>query len=257
MKRLLVVVAIVLGSGLEFAVAETQVPDPPGTFSILAYDPETGAVGGAVQSRVFSVGNGVLWADAGVGVVATQAIVDVGYGPKALELLRQGMAPRDIVKKIWDEDPDPGYANQRWQKAGRQFAVMNAKGEVSAFTGPDAPVAAGDKQAAYVSAQGNTLANADVPAAMVDAFQKTERDASGVRTHLSLRLLAALEAGQAAGGDRRGQQSAAILVVKKDCGVWLHNDVEMRLQVDDHPEPIKELRRLVERWNTTQRRRGC
>ena len=277
------------GSGLEFAVVATlvavlhipQTPSkttsevvfsrglwkttsevvfdsaPPGTFSVLGYDPETGAVGGAVQSRVFSVGNGVLWADAGVGVVATQAIVDVAYGPKALELLKQGMPPKDIVKKIWDEDPDPGYANQRWQKAGRQFAVMNAKGEVAAFTGPEAPVAAGDKQAPFVSAQGNTLANTDVPAAMVDAFLKSERDAAGARTHLSLRLLAALEAGQAVGGDRRGQQSAAILIVKKDCGVWLHNDVEVRLQVDDNPEPIKELRRLVEIWNRTQKRRGC
>ena len=267
-----------LGSGLELTVAVTLVaiplllqtpvtapvnsrPDPTetptGTFSILGYDPETGARGGAVQSRVFSVGNGVLWAEAGVGVVATQAIVDVSYGPKGLDLLRQGMGPKEIVRKIWDEDPDPGYANQRWQKAGRQFAVMNATGDVAAFTGPEAPTEAADKQAPFVSAQGNTLASADVPAAMVDAFLKTERDAAGARTHLSLRLVAALEAGQAAGGDRRGQQSAAILIVKKDCGVWLHNDVEMRLQVDDHAEPIKELRSLVETWNRTQKRRGC
>lgn len=238
-----------------------QVPspavDPPGTFSVLGYDLETGAFGGAVQSKVFSVGNGMLWAEPGVGVVATQAIVDVGYGPAALQLLRQGMAPKEIVRKIWEEDPDPGYGAQRWPKAGRQFAVMNAKGEVAAFTGPQAPVEFGDAQAPFVSAQGNTLGSREVPAAMVAAFQASERDASGARQHLSLRLLAALEAGQAAGGDRRGQQSAAMLIVKKDCGVWLHNDVELRLQVDDNPEPIRELRRLVEIWNRTQKRRGC
>src|SRR6476469_3572447 len=112
--------------------AQSRTPDSvlpeTGTFSILGFDPETGEIGGAVQSRVFSVGNGVLWGEAGIGVVATQAIVDVGYGPKAMRLLQQGMAPKDSVKKIWDEDPDPGYARQRWQKAGRQFAVMNAKG---------------------------------------------------------------------------------------------------------------------------------
>ena len=92
---------------------------------------------------------------------------------------------------------------------------------------------------------------------MVEAFERSAKDAAGARTHLSLRLLAALEAGQAAGGDRRGQQSAAMLVVKKDCGVWLHNDVVLRLQVDDNPEPIEELRRLVEMWNGSQKRRGC
>jgi uncharacterized Ntn-hydrolase superfamily protein len=233
--------------------------DPPGTFSILGYDPVTGEIGGAVQSKVFAVGNGVLWAEAGVGVVATQAIVDVSYGPKGLELLRQGMSPADIVKKIWADDPDPGYNRQRWPKAGRQFAVMNAKGEVAAYTGPEAPTEAADAQGKFCSAQGNTLGRPDhvwppkdgtkpslVPAAMVAAFEQSETDAGGRRNHISLRLVAALEAGQAAGGDNRGQQSAALIVVKKDAGVWLHNDVVLRLQVDDNAEPIKELRRLVE-----------
>jgi uncharacterized Ntn-hydrolase superfamily protein len=239
------------------AQSDQSPPDVPGTFSVLGFDPETGAIGAAVQSRVFSVGNGVIWAEPGIGAVATQAIVDVGYGPKGIELLRQGMAPAAIIKKIWDEDSDPGYGKQRWQKAGRQFAVINAKGELAAFTGPEAPAEFGDAQGKYVTAQGNTLASKDVPAAMVKAFESSETDATGQRNHLSLRLLAALEAGQAAGGDRRGQQSAAMLIVKKDCGVWLHNDVELRLQVDDHPEPIKELRRLVEYWNKAQKRRGC
>ena len=107
---------------------------PVATFSILAYDPATGEVGGAVQSRVFSVGNGVLWAEADVGVVATQAIVDVSYGPQALALLRQGMKPADVVKKVWESDPDP--RPEAWTKQGRQFAVIDAKGNVAAFTGP-------------------------------------------------------------------------------------------------------------------------
>jgi uncharacterized Ntn-hydrolase superfamily protein len=237
----------------------TAAVDPPGTFSILGYDPVTGEVGGAVQSRVFAVGNGVLWAEAGVGAVATQAVVDVSYGPKSLELLRQGLAPADIIKKIWADDPDPGYRGQKWPKAGRQFAVMNTRGEVAAFTGPEAPPESGDAQGKFCSAQGNTLGRPDhvfppadgikpskVPAAMVAGFEKSETDANGRRNHLSLRLVAALEAGQAAGGDNRGQQSAALIIVKKDAGVWLHNDVVLRLQVDDNPEPIKELRRLVE-----------
>ena len=113
-------------------------PDFPGTFSILGYDPATGEIGGAVQSRVFSVGNGVLWAEADTGVAATQAIVDVSYGPKALALLRQGLKPDAIVKEILDSDPDPGLNGRPWPKAGRQFAVMNAKGNYAAHTGPEA-----------------------------------------------------------------------------------------------------------------------
>jgi uncharacterized Ntn-hydrolase superfamily protein len=234
--------------------------EPPGTFSILGFDPETGEIGAAVQSRVFSVGNGVLWAEAGVGAVATQATVDVSYGPQGLALLRQGMAPAEIIKKIHADDPDPGYRGQAWSKAGRQFAVIDAKGEVAAFTGPQAPAESGDAQGKYCTAQGNTLGRPDgvwppadgtkpskVPAAMVAGFENSERNAAGQRQHISLRLVAALEAGQTAGGDHRGQQSAALTVVKKDAGVWLHNDVVLRLQVDDSPEPIKELRRLVEK----------
>ncbi len=236
--------ALIVAAGLVAAPAATFGPpahslpwDPVATFSILGYDPATGEVGGAVQSRVFSVGNGVLWGEANVGIAATQAIVDVSYGPQALALLRTGMAPAAIVKEIWEKDPDP--RPQDWTKQGRQFAVMNAKGEYAAFTGPKATPWAGNKGGTFCTAQGNILAGAAVVDGMVGAFEKTTG-------HLSLRLLAALEAGQAAGGDTRGMQSAAMLIVKKDGGVWLHNDVVLRLQVDDNPEPIKELRRLVE-----------
>jgi uncharacterized Ntn-hydrolase superfamily protein len=228
------------GSQIRFASERAPLPET-GTFSILGYDPATGEVGGAVQSRVFSVGNGVLWADASAGVAATQAIVDVGYGPQALELLKKGAAPSAIVKQIWEKDPDP--LPNEWTKQGRQFAVMNRNGEYAAFTGPKATEWAGHKSGRYATAQGNILAGPAVVSNMIEAFEKT----SG---HLSQRLVAALEGGQAAGGDKRGQQSAAIVIVKKNCGVRLHNDTMLRLQVDDNPEPIKELRRLVEAWNT-------
>jgi uncharacterized Ntn-hydrolase superfamily protein len=221
--------------------AEPQPRWETGTFSILGFDPATSEVGGAVQSRVFSVGNGVLWADASAGIAATQAIVDVSYGPQALALLKKGLAPSAIVKQIWEKDPDPLPAD--WTKQGRQFAVMNLKGEYAAFTGPKATEWAGHKSGKFATAQGNILAGPAVVDNMIEAFEKTTG-------HLSQRLVAALEGGQAGGGDKRGQQSAALVIVKKNCGVWLHNDTIMRLQVDDNPEPIKELRRLVEAWNT-------
>jgi uncharacterized Ntn-hydrolase superfamily protein len=222
-----------------------------GTFSILGYDPDTGEAGAAVQSRVFSVGNGVLWAEANVGVAATQAIVDVGYGPKCLELLRKGMKPADIIKQVWESDPDPLPEN--WTKQGRQFAVMNAKGDYAAFTGPKATEWAGNKGGRYCTAQGNILAGPEVVDNMIAGFENT-------KGHLSQRLVAALEGGQAGGGDKRGQQSAALVIVKKDCGVWLHNDTILRLQVDDNPEPIQELKRIVEKWNERRPRSvtpGC
>src|SRR5262245_48445818 len=118
-------VPLVVLAGLLFGQSASATAERPqtglpstGTFSILGFDPQTGELGGAVQSRVFSVGNGVLWAEAGVGAVATQAIVDVSYGPKAMDLLRRGSKPADILRSVLDQDTDPGYRGQRWQKAG-------------------------------------------------------------------------------------------------------------------------------------------
>jgi uncharacterized Ntn-hydrolase superfamily protein len=232
MKKTLLLLPLLITCALS-----AQPYDPIATFSILGYDPKTGEVGGAVQSRVFAVGNGVLSAEAGTGVVATQAVVDVSYGPQGLALLRAGLTPAAAVKAIWESDPDPRPND--WSKQGRQFAIMDASGNYAAYTGPKAPVWAGNKGGVYCTAQGNILAGEQVVAAMVEAFEKTEG-------HLSVRLMAALDAGQKAGGDKRGMQSAAMLIVKKNGGVWLHNDVVLRLQVDDNPEPLKELRRLVE-----------
>lgn len=216
-----------------------RLPDPVATFSILGFDPATGEVGGAVQSRVFSL-TGVLSAEAGVGAAATQAIVDVSYGPKAIALLRAGMAPDAIIRAIWDSDADPSPKD--WTKQGRQFAVIDAKGNTAVFTGPKATEWAGHKQGKFCTAQGNILAGEAVVTNMVKAFEETQG-------HLSMRLMAALDAGQASGGDKRGMQSAHILIVGKGMGTWLNNDVVMRFQVDDNPEPLKELRRIVEGWN--------
>jgi len=222
------------------ASASSDLPWPTGTFSILAFDPATGEIGAAVQSRVFSVGNGVLNAEAGVGASATQAIVDVGYGPRAIQLLKQGLTPEQVVKSIWESDPD---TRADWPKAGRQFAVIDAQGNVYAYTGPKASDWAGNKACAaphHCTAQGNILAGPAVVDSMVARFERTPG-------HLAYRLVAALEGGQSAGGDKRGMQSAALLIVKKDAGVWLHNDTVLRLQVDDNPNPIAEMRRLVEK----------
>jgi uncharacterized Ntn-hydrolase superfamily protein len=223
---------------LLFAATFARAAEPVvATFSILGYDPATGEVGGAVQSRVFSVGNGVLWAEAGTGVVATQAVIDVAYGPRGLELLRAGLTPQAALKAIYDSDPDP--RPEDWTKQGRQFAIMDARGNYAAFTGPKASTWAGNKGGKFCTAQGNILAGEAVVNDMVTAFEKTEG-------HLSYRLMAALDAGQKAGGDTRGMQSAAIVIVKKGGGVWLNHDTVMRLQVDDNPEPLKELRRLID-----------
>src|SRR6185295_10442943 len=135
MTLLPLVILLLLGAAPTPPPTTRNLPfDPVATFSILGYDPKTGEVGGAVQSRVFSVGNGVLWAEAGTGIVATQAVVDVSYGPQALALLRQGKSAKDVVKEVWERDPNPDAA--RWPKSGRQFAVVDAKGNVAAYTGP-------------------------------------------------------------------------------------------------------------------------
>jgi uncharacterized Ntn-hydrolase superfamily protein len=154
-----------------------------------------------------------------------------------LALLKEGLSPQEVVDRLLAEDPDP--RGERWPKEGRQFSVMDGRGNVASHTGPRASEWAGHRIGRFCSAQGNILAGPGVVDSMVQAFEEAEG-------HLSFRLLAALEGGQAAGGDTRGMQSAAMLVVKEDGGVWLNNDVVLRLQVDDSDNPIAELRRLVE-----------
>jgi uncharacterized Ntn-hydrolase superfamily protein len=201
------------------------------TFSIVAYDPETGAMGCAVESRYFAVGAVVCWGEAEVGVVATQANVNVGYGPKGVALLREGLTAQQVVDRLLAEDTFPG-------KEGRQLAVVDAKGGIAVHTGSAANAWAGHKKGATFSAQGNILTGQAVVDGMAAAFE-------GTKASFAERLVTALEAGQAAGGDSRGQQSAAMLVVQKGAGRNINNDVAVRLHVDDHPTPIAELRRLL------------
>ncbi len=202
------------------------------TFSIVGYDPVNGDWGVAVASRYFSVGAVVPWAEAGVGAVATQANVNVGYGPRGLELLRQGLTARQVIDKLLAEDTFEG-------KDGRQVAVIDGKGNVAAYTGPNAPTWAGDRQGKTWTAQGNILVGPQVPEAMGRAFEATEGE-------LAEKLFAALKAGDDAGGDKRGKQSASMIVVRKGGGRNINNDRYLYLNVDDNPAPLTELRRLLD-----------
>jgi uncharacterized Ntn-hydrolase superfamily protein len=202
------------------------------TFSIVAYDPATGDCGVTVASKYFSVGAVVPWGEAGTGCIATQANVNVGYGPRGLELLRQGLSAKQVVDKLLAEDKFP-------PTTGRQVAVVDAKGNIAAYTGPNAPNWAGDLQGKNCSAQGNILVGKQVPEAMVHAFEATDGD-------LAEKLFAALKAGDDAGGDSRGKQSASMLVVGKGRGRNINNDRLIYINVDDSPAPIPELRRLLD-----------
>ena len=202
------------------------------TFSIVARDPATGQMGIAVTSRYFSVGSVVPWAEAEVGAVATQADVNVGYGTKALSLLRQGLTAQQVSDKLLAEDTFPG-------KDGRQFAIVDAKGNVVTYTAPNAPNWAGGQKGSTWAAQGNILVGPQVPEAMGKAFESTQGE-------LAEKLFAALKAGDAAGGDKRGHQSASMLIVCKQCGRNTNNDRYLYINADDSADPFAELRRLLD-----------
>ena len=202
------------------------------TFSIVAYDPVNGDWGVTVASRYFSVGSVVPWAEAGVGAIATQANVNVGYGPRGLELLRQGHTAKEVLDQLLAEDKFDG-------KDGRQVAIIDGKGTIATFTGPNAPKWAGDRQGKTWSAQGNILVGPQVVESMGRAFEA----ASG---ELAEKLYAALKAGDEAGGDSRGKQSASMLVVRRQGGRNTNNDRYIYINVDDNPNPFPELRRLLD-----------
>jgi uncharacterized Ntn-hydrolase superfamily protein len=202
------------------------------TFSIVAYDPVNADWGVAVASRYFSVGSVVPWAAAQVGAIATQANVNVGYGPRGLELLGQGHTAKEVLDQLLAEDKFDG-------KDGRQVAVVDAKGNIAAFTGPGAPKWAGDRQGKTWSAQGNILVGPQVVESMGRAFDQTPGE-------LAEKLYAAVKAGDEAGGDARGKQSASMLVVRKQGGRNTNNDRYIYINVDDNPAPLPELRRLLD-----------
>lgn len=196
------------------------------TYSILAHDPETGQLGVAVQSHWFSVGSAVPWAAPGVGAVATQANAEISYGPRALELLGSGLGPREALDQLLAEDPSA---------QSRQVAVMDAQGQAAVHTGSECIPLAGHVVGEGICCQANIMASERVWPAMRDAFGAAAGPLAG-------RLLDALDAAEAEGGDLRGRQSAAILVVGADGPAW---QAEVSLRVEDHPEPLPELRRLL------------
>jgi uncharacterized Ntn-hydrolase superfamily protein len=199
------------------------------TFSIVARDPVTGDLGVAVQSHYFSVGPIVPWAEAGVGAVATQSLVLVDYGPNGLDLMRSGMTAQQALDSLLRADA---------HNEGRQVAMVDAKGGVAAYTGRACIPDAGHQRGAQYSVQANLMANDRIWSAMAKAYESTAGD-------LAERLLAALDAAQQAGGDIRGRQSAAIVVVKARASGKPWADRLFDLRVEDSPEPLQELRRLV------------
>jgi uncharacterized Ntn-hydrolase superfamily protein len=202
------------------------------TFSLVACDPETGDLGVAVASACLAVGAGVAWARAGVGAVATQAATNEGYGPASLELLAGGLSPAEVVRRVTAADSGAAH---------RQLGVVDARGQTAAFSGGACDAWAGDAAGRHLACQGNLLASPGTLSALARGF----RGASG---DLAARLLAALAAGEAAGPRRRGAQSAAVLVVRAGAGDYGLSDRHVDLRVDDHPQPLTELARLLNLW---------
>lgn len=197
-----------------------------GTYSIVARDPETGELGAAVQSHWFSVGSLCTWARPGVGAVATQSVVEPAYGPRALDLMAEGSAAGDALAELLAADE---------LATVRQVGVVDADGAVAVHTGAGCIPCAGDATGPYWTCQANMMASETVPAAMSAAFERSSGD-------LAERLMLALEAAEGEGGDVRGRQSAAIIVVAAEGEPW---QMRVQLHVEDHQEPLAELRRLL------------
>jgi uncharacterized Ntn-hydrolase superfamily protein len=228
----LLLLAIVASTSIVPGIAsdKSTIPvRPVHTFSIVARDPDTGELGVAVQSHWFSVGPIVAWAEAGVGAVATQSFVDPSYGKNGLELMRGGKSAPDTLKELLAKDEG---------REVRQVAMIDAQGRVEAWTGKNDIQAAGHIVGKNFSVQANLMLNDKVWPAMARAFESAKGD-------LADRMLAALDAAQAAGGDIRGKQSAALLVVTGKPTGMAWKDRTFDLRVDDSAEPLVELRRLV------------
>jgi len=199
------------------------------TFSIVAYDQQNEQIGVAVQSHWFSVGSIVSWAEPGVGAVATQSLVNVSFGPRALELLKKGTSPQQALQELINSDQGRDF---------RQLAIIDANGCVATYTGEKCIADAGHITGKNYSVQANMMLNKEVVPAMSKAFEQS----SGP---LAERMLAALQAAQKAGGDIRGQQSAAILIVRAKSTGKIWEDRLIDLRVEDHPNAVKELARVL------------
>lgn len=199
------------------------------TYSIVAYDEKTGEMGVAVQSHWFSVGTLVTWGEAGVGVVATQSFVNPDFGPQGLTLMKVGLSPKQALESMLAADEG---------RAVRQVALLNTKGEVAAHTGKNCIAAAGHIEGKHYSVQANMMLNEEVWGAMAKAFEETEAP-------LAERMMAALEGAESVGGDIRGKQSAAILVVRGESMGKVWQDRLVDLRVEDHANPIAEIKRVL------------
>jgi uncharacterized Ntn-hydrolase superfamily protein len=232
LKLTIALLALLPPAAAQNASFPTAAHRPVATYSIVARDPATGEIGVAVQSHFFSVGSVVPWAEAGIGAVATQSLVDPAYGPLGLQQMRLGRSAPEALKSVLAGDE---------ARDVRQVAMIDAKGKVAAHTGSRCIAEAGMlvDETGQFSVQANLMANDKVWPAMAAAFREANGD-------LAERMLAALDAAEAAGGDIRGRQSAALLIVNKEASgkPWL--DRRFDLRVEDHPDPLKELRRLVQ-----------
>jgi uncharacterized Ntn-hydrolase superfamily protein len=200
------------------------------TFSIVGFDPIEKEWGIAVQSKFLGVGAVVPWAKAGAGAVATQSYANTAYGPKALKLMEQGKSAQETLEELLAEDPD---------REMRQVGLIDASGNPASFTGKACYDWAGGVTGSHFAAQGNILVDEET----VQAMARVYTESNGT---LAEKLLAALDAGQDAGGDSRGKQSAALYIVKEKGGYGAFNDRYIDLRVDDHPDPIKELIRIYQ-----------
>ena len=207
------------------------------TFSIAAFDPTNGDLAVGVASRFLAVGAVVPYARAGVGAVATQAFANTRWGPRGLELLAAGSDPDEAIAQLKAEDVEAEVVR-------RQVGIVDARGRSASFSGVDCTEWAGGQVGQHYACQGNILSGPEVVAALSATFETADGD-------LAQRVLAALCAAQAAGGDRRGQQSAALLVVREGAGFRGGNDRYIDIRVDDHPQPLDELSRLLELWRVT------
>ncbi|MBT4784643.1 MAG: DUF1028 domain-containing protein [Candidatus Marinimicrobia bacterium] len=226
MKRLIVKCFFFVTITLSQNISENR---PISTYSIVALDAETGELGVAVQSHWFSVGFLVPWVKAGVGAVATQSFVKVDYGPDGLELMENGMSAKDALKSLIDQDE---------AEAVRQVAMIDINGNVAAHTGERCIVFANHVVGKNYSVQANMMENSTVPKAMAVAFENSSGD-------LADRMMAALEAAEKEGGDIRGKQSAAMVIMSGEPTGIEWKDTKMSLRIEDHPTPLKELKRLI------------
>jgi len=209
-------------------------PPPVNTFSIVAFDPATGDLGIVVASKVLGVGAIVPFAKANVGAIATQSAANTAYGPDGLKLLESGKSAAETLQQLTEVDS---------RRATRQVGIVDARGNAVTFTGTNCNAWGGGIAGDHFAVQGNILTGEEVVKAMAEAYEKA-RKVEG--TELADWLVAALQAGETAGGDKRGKQSAALLVVREKANYDRKSDRYIDLRVEDHTEPVKELSRLLE-----------